>query len=37
MATWCGCRASHWLHHEEPEEVSSLLLEFFGAPSRKEG
>jgi epoxide hydrolase 4 len=23
-------RASHWLQHEEPEEVSRLLLEFFG-------
>jgi pimeloyl-ACP methyl ester carboxylesterase len=22
--------ASHWLHHEEPDEVSALLVEFLG-------
>ena len=23
--------ASHWLHHEAPDEVSSLLVEFLGS------
>jgi epoxide hydrolase 4 len=26
-------QASHWLQHEEPEEVWRLLVEFFGKPS----
>jgi pimeloyl-ACP methyl ester carboxylesterase len=28
--------ASHWVHHDQPERVSQLLIEFFGAASKDE-
>ncbi len=27
--------ASHWVHHDEPERVTQLLIDFFGAAEER--